>query len=237
MFSYYGSKSKIVHLYPKPKFGKIIEPFAGGASYSLKYYDHDILLVDKYEVVVKIWKWLQLCSKNDVLKLPKLKVGERLSSYTWDCEEARLLMGFVIAKGSFAPRDKAASGATSRRPNHINFTLGKIARNLEKIRHWEIRLGSYEDIANEEACYFVDPPYTHGGECYPHSNKKINYEHLSEWCKTRNGQVIVCENMAASWLPFYPMVDNYGVQKMTVEAIWSNYPHDYQQARQAEMFT
>ena len=29
MFSYYGSKSKIVHLYPTPKFDKIIEPFAG----------------------------------------------------------------------------------------------------------------------------------------------------------------------------------------------------------------
>lgn len=47
MFSYYGSKSKVVDLYPSPKFGKIIEPFAGSARYSLKYFDRDVLLVDK----------------------------------------------------------------------------------------------------------------------------------------------------------------------------------------------
>ena len=32
MFSYYGSKSKIVDYYPPPKHKKIIEPFAGSAS-------------------------------------------------------------------------------------------------------------------------------------------------------------------------------------------------------------
>ena len=52
MFSYYGSKSKVVDLYPRPKFDKIIEPFAGSARYALKYFDRDVLLVDKYEVIV-----------------------------------------------------------------------------------------------------------------------------------------------------------------------------------------
>jgi site-specific DNA-adenine methylase len=35
MFSYYGSKSKIVKYYPCPAHDKIIEPFAGSARYSL----------------------------------------------------------------------------------------------------------------------------------------------------------------------------------------------------------
>ena len=59
MFSYYGSKSKIVDYYPPPKHKRIIEPFAGSARYSLKYWQNDVLLVDKYEVVVNLWKWLQ----------------------------------------------------------------------------------------------------------------------------------------------------------------------------------
>jgi len=54
MFNYYGSKSKIIHLYPKPIFNKIIEPFAGSARYALKYFDREVLLVDKYEAVVRI---------------------------------------------------------------------------------------------------------------------------------------------------------------------------------------
>ena len=32
MFSYYGSKSKIVGYYPKPEHNKIIEPFAGSGT-------------------------------------------------------------------------------------------------------------------------------------------------------------------------------------------------------------
>jgi len=234
MLPYYGSKSSIVHLYPSPRFGKIIEPFAGGASYSLKYFNRDVLLVDKYEPIIKIWRWLQLCSKGDILKLPRLKEGERLSSYNFDCEEARLLMGFIIAKGVTSPRDKVSPFATSRK-NHINFTLKRIANYLERIRHWEIRLGSYEDIPNEPASWFIDPPYKHGGEAYIESNKAIDYPALAKWSQEREGQIIVCENTRADWLPFSPMVKNRGVRKTTTEAIWSNYPHNFA-ARQASLF-
>ena len=78
MFSYYGSKSKIVNYCPPPKHKRIIEPFAGSARYSLKYWQNDVLLVDKYEVVVNLSKWLQKCEPNDILKLPKLKQGDIL---------------------------------------------------------------------------------------------------------------------------------------------------------------
>jgi hypothetical protein len=58
MFSYYGSKSKIVDYYPPPKYKRIIEPFAGSARYSLKYWQNDVLLVDKYPVIVEVWNYL-----------------------------------------------------------------------------------------------------------------------------------------------------------------------------------
>ena len=73
MFSYYGSKSKIVNLYPPPKYSKIIEPFAGSARYSLKYFDRDILLIEKYEPLVKLWKWLQIATEKDIDNLPILE--------------------------------------------------------------------------------------------------------------------------------------------------------------------
>lgn len=69
MWSYYGSKSKVINLYPPPKFGKVIEPFAGSARYALKYFDRDVLLVDKHDAIVKIWKWLQVCSKDGVFSI------------------------------------------------------------------------------------------------------------------------------------------------------------------------
>lgn len=223
MFSYYGSKSKIVNLYPPPKYSKIIEPFAGTARYSLKYFDRDILLVDKYDVIVKIWKWLQVCSKDDILKLPRLKEAERLSDYKFDCEEQRLLMGFLVSKAQTTPADKATRRATTYRPNNINFQLKFIANNLFKIKHWEIRLGDYAEIENQEAVWFIDPPYQVGGGAYVKNNKGWDYSKLALWCLERKGQVIVCENTNADWLPFLPMKKMRGTHKSTTEAIWSNF--------------
>ncbi len=42
MFSYYGSKSKIVKHYPPPEYDTIIEPFAGSARYALMYYNKNV---------------------------------------------------------------------------------------------------------------------------------------------------------------------------------------------------
>lgn len=95
MWSYYGSKTNLVNLYPRPRFNKIIEPFAGSARYALKYWDRDVLLIDKYDVIINIWKWLQQCSPKDVLGLPKLGPGQKFDDFTFDCIEARNLCSFV----------------------------------------------------------------------------------------------------------------------------------------------
>lgn len=108
MFSYYGSKSRVVKFYPKPKYDRIIEPFAGSARYSLLYYDRDVTIVDKYEVVVKIWKWLQLCSPNDILSLPDLTTGMVLSDCNL-CEEERLFLGMCAGIASTSPRNKIST--------------------------------------------------------------------------------------------------------------------------------
>src|SRR3990167_9750884 len=103
MFSYYGSKSKIVDCYPKPKHRKIIEPFAGSARYSLKYFDREVLLVDKYEVIVRIWKYLQQCSVGDIKKLPEPTVGQKINRDDFDCIEQAWLMGFLVQQGVSSP--------------------------------------------------------------------------------------------------------------------------------------
>jgi 16S rRNA G966 N2-methylase RsmD len=227
MFSYYGSKSKIVDLYPKPKHDKIIEPFAGSARYSLKYFDRDVLLVDKYEVIVKIWHYLQQASPADILGLPNVANGQSLNVFNLSKEE-NYLIGFCINGGSAQPKKTAKDFSTWNEQKHI------IAKSLYKIKHWKIELGSYEDIPNQPAAWFIDPPYQYGGEWYVKSNKTINYQELGEWCQSRSGQVIVCENTKADWLPFYAMRELTGQMYKTVEAIWSNLPHDFM-ARQPEL--
>lgn len=235
MWSYYGAKTNIVHLYPPPKYGKIIEPFAGTARYSLKYWDREVLLVDKYDVIIKIWKWLQQCSAGDVLKLPRIKMGESLDDYEFDCEEAKLLLGFLIKKAVQRPAVKPTAWAIVHRPNYTNFSLLRIAANLHKIRHWDIRLGSYEELENETATWFIDPPYQFGGHAYVKNNKKIDFKLLREWCEERNGQVIICENDKADWMPFIPLSKQSGCTGEQYEVFWTNQPTSYG-VKQPELF-
>lgn len=223
MWSYYGSKTQLAHLYPPPKYGKIIEPFAGSARYALRYFDRDVLLVDKYEPVARLWKWLQQCSEKDVLETPLFKFGENIQDYPYDCEERYYLVAFLHSFGSHSVRNNSTPRIRER-PNSPKFTRDKIAASLYKIRHWEIRHGSYESIENEEATWFIDPPYFVGGHSYPCSNKKIDYQHLGKWSMERSGQVIVCENMKADWLPFKPMTSQFTLRGEYHEAIWSNLP-------------
>jgi site-specific DNA-adenine methylase len=229
MFSYYGSKSKIVNYYPPPKYGKIIEPFAGSARYALKYFDRDVLLVDKYEVVIKIWKWLQQCSKDDILKLPKLEQGLDLRTLNLS-EQELLFLGMLAGTASFSPRFKVSPFSAEKNGRQNEYKI--IANHLHKIKHWEIRLGCYQDLPNKEATWFVDPPYQFGGKAYV--KNKIDFTSLSEWCRERNGQTIVCENTKADWLPFKPVTKTQGAGNTnTVEAIWSNHKTNYDNIQQS----
>lgn len=229
MFSYYGSKSKVVDYYPPPKHNRIIEPFAGSARYSLKYWQNDVLLVDKYPVIVDIWNYLKSAREQDILKLPKLKVGDDVRNFGCSREEM-LLLGFSCQAGVSTPNYK-----TSRLGEQNSKTfLTNIASNLYKIRHWEIKLASYEELNNEEATWFIDPPYQFGGHKYKMSNKSIDFQKLAEWCMSRSGQVIVCENTKADWLPFLPVVNLVGTVKIkTMEAIWSNHETNYDYIQQS----
>jgi site-specific DNA-adenine methylase len=232
MFSYYGSKSKVVHLYPSPKYGRIIEPFAGSARYSLKYFDRDVLLVDKYEVIADVWRYLQQASEKDILSLPDVNKGDDIRTMGLD-DGAKKLIGFCINGGSIEPKNIGTDNV-ERNFNSWNKDKPRIAKELHKIRHWKIMHGDYRDLVNETATWFIDPPYQYGGEHYKISNSQIDFDALEAWCKSRKGQAIVCENTKADWLPFYPMHELYGQAQKTVEAIWSNLPHDFQ-ARQEVM--
>lgn len=215
--------------YPAPKHNKIIEPFAGSARYSLKYWQNDILLVDKYPVIVDVWNYLKNASEADILGLPKIEKHQRVSDFNLSKEES-LFMGFCVVSAAAAPQDKPATFEGIPLNRNV---LKHTAANLYKIRHWEIKIGSYNELENVESTWFIDPPYQFGGEHYKISNKNLDFTKLAEWCKTRQGQVIVCENTKATWLPFKPMKEMQGSIHKTTEAIWSNEitNYDFQQIK------
>ena len=99
-----------------------------------------------------------------------------------------------------------------------------IAQTASRIKHWRVTNASYESVANTPATWFVDPPYAgKAGRRYPHH--AVDFPALAEWCRERDGQVMVCENSdSPAWLSFTPFRECVGAQgrKRTMEVWWSN---------------
>lgn len=91
----------------------------------------------------------------------------------------------------------------------------RIVDTAPLVRDWPIYCGDYTDAPDIEATWFIDPPYMRGmsasgkrrrgGDIYgKFALDDKDYERLAEWILTRRGQVIVCEQNSADWLPFVP---------------------------------
>lgn len=209
MFSYFGGKMGIIHLYPKPLYNKIIEPFCGSAAYACRYgLTRDVHINDLNPVIYEIWKWIQQATKADVRTLPVLKKGEDLRDYKQLSQPEQYLLGFAVGVGRAAPGytcTSFSSGGFNKRTG-IKGTgeflklKTRLLKIVGKINHWKITNLEYAEIKNESASWFIDPPYFEAGVVYTYS--ELDFQALGKWCQERNGQVVVCEGSEANWLPF-----------------------------------
>ena len=215
MFSYYGTKTKIVKKYPKPSFDSIIEPFAGAAQYSLLYFEKDVTLYETYERVYNVWRFLQQSSPQDILSLPDIEPKKQMR-HEYLSEPENDFISFCGNRGTPTPHKTAGSYANI---DKWWVTRRKwVSENLYRIKHWNIILGDGMSAENRTATWFVDPPYQFGGERYVHS--KVDFQLLGKWCNERRGEVIVCENEKATWMNFVPLTTQYSQKKKTYEVIY-----------------
>lgn len=220
--SFYGGKWRIAPYYPAPKYNRIIESFAGSAGYAVTYAQCEVTLVEIDPVIAGLWGYLIHVSEKEILALP-IDVIEDVRSLNV-CQEAKSLIGFWINKGSNAPKNIPTLWAANfGKENSVwGVTIRqRIANQLEYIRHWKVLNASFDSVDNECATWFIDPPYNNRvGRHYKH--KFFEYDRLSAWCKERKGQVIVCENEGADWLPFISFRDTKNqIGTQSKEVIWT----------------
>jgi site-specific DNA-adenine methylase len=229
LFSYYGGKSKLAHLYPKPKHDLIIEPFCGGASYALLYRDREVLINDLDDKTFAIWKYLL---RNDALDIwyqnvhlpiiAGIKISEIISS---TCDKGLIYLLQAESnqgtQGARGVRDQV----TKRGSKFFDRLIKKMEFFLPQIKHWQLTHTSYENIPNQKATWFVDPPYSNlAGSSYRCALDKFDFAYLHEWVRHIQGQVITCENDGATWDDFVPLRTRLGFKS------------DYQKSNAMEMF-
>ncbi len=227
MFSYYGSKSKVLKNYPEPIHDTIIEPFAGSAQYSYKYWQKNVILVEKFKKVYDVWDWLiNEATPSYIMSLPLFAPYERVEH---ENPVVRDLMCFESNRGQAGSAHTAGKFNRWYGKNGNGAGRKRMADNVHKIKHWKIIHGNCSLAPDIEATWFIDPPYDNkAGTYYKHNCLGINYDELGDWCKSRRGQVMVCEDLGASWLDFRFLAMAQG-QKLgknpkdiSVEAIWTN---------------
>lgn len=220
---YYGSKWRIAPRYPKPRHRTIIEPFAGAAGYSLRYPDHDVILVEKYHVIAEIWRWLIAATPDEVRAIPCVDAVADLPARVPD--GARWLVGMCL--GLSATRPQAVIASVLQRPGRgaiEGWTVRmreRVAGQVGAIKHWQVIEGDYALAPDIEATWFVDPPYRgKAGRRFVHTSSKLDYANLATWCRSRRGQTLVCEASGANWLPFSGFGTTRGTGGDCSEAIW-----------------
>jgi site-specific DNA-adenine methylase len=212
VFYYYGGKRRLAKRYPVPQHDVIIEPFAGSAAYALRHLDpatrgravKRVILVEKDPRVCETWDRLLSMDPADLTNYPIPKAGERTGDF--------LLM--TSACSNRIARTESMI-VTTRMPVVIERMFRQIAAVLPHAKgRIEVIQGDYTKAPDEEATWFIDPPYWVNGRGASPSQSQgkgyaagcdsssMDYPELAAWCKARKGQVIVCEQSGATWLPF-----------------------------------
>lgn len=235
LFSYFGGKFRAAAKYPAPKHAILVEPFAGAAGYASLYPDRHVALFDLDEAIVGIWSYLIHASGAEIRALPMIGHDQSVDDFAIP-QEARWLIGFWLNAAPAAPCKKPSAWMKQTGPgqkrHHARGAFwspenrDRIAAEVEKIRHWKVFQASFAQIPNGDATWFVDPPYQKAGKSYRHSSKAIDFVALGEWCKERDGQVMVCENDGATWLDFRHFQDQkamsgVGRSGVSKEVIWT----------------
>jgi hypothetical protein len=201
----------------------IVEPFAGAAGYSLHYPFHRIKLYDQNELVCAVWDYLIHADPEEIRRLP-INI-EHLDDHNLTLVQ-KWLIGYWMNKAGDSPSRRPSQWMVRYPDTSLYWGEGvreRIAQQVPCIRHWTIEQMGYENIPDIEATWFVDEPYNNkAGDYYKYGRQGIDYQQLAGWCRSRKGQVIVCESGGAEWLDFRAFRIANGQRKQSAEVIWTN---------------
>jgi hypothetical protein len=172
-FKYQGRKTSFVDAYPAPRYPLIIEPFAGSASYAVRWCDRAAKLFDVDDDVATLWHWILAgCPSTDFRALELHRCASLVSTTVT----------------SFKPSAEIA--------RYLN-RAQRLARVVAG--RWSFEQATYQTAPDVEATWFIDPPYQKTADQYRAG--ALDYAELWRWCSTRKGQVILCEAADNDWIP------------------------------------
>lgn len=205
LFKWFGSKWLSSRLLPKPKFG-IVEPFAGGAGYSLRYSDKQVTIWDDDPNLQVLWAWLiGEATEPTIREIPiDVPEGTDIRSLGLSTGQAMLMKHWQRTNNvgdcwTVSPWGNKPGQWTAN-------TRARVASEVGAIKHWRFQRPNWEA---ESTTFFIDPPYLYNYR-YRSSHVDFLFDTLASYVHAipKTSQVIVCEavcsktNRVPNYLPF-----------------------------------
>lgn len=213
LFKWFGSKWQAAKRYPAPEHDHVIEPYAGGAGYSLNHCDRKVCIWDDDPLLQELWHWL-ICeaTASDVLDIP---VGLPAGTIIPDVGMSR---GQDLLLKNWQRTNNVGNCWTVSSWGHLpgqwtEHTRSRVAEEIYAIKHWQLsRALKYSPWSIAQAAtWFVDPPYFYNYR-YSRTLPAFDFDELAARVRgiPKNSLVIVCEaackktRAIPNYLPFEP---------------------------------
>lgn len=208
LFKWFGSKWLAAPHYPEPECGTIVEPFAGGAGYSLRYSHKQVHIAEVNPHIFMLWKWLiEEATPDLILSIPlDVPIGTDIRSLGMSLGQSLLLKSWQRTNNVGNCWTISAWG--SKPGQWTANTRARVAYEHAAIRHWRIHKCGISLMRSHpfESTWFVDPPYLYNYQYK--AALPCSYDDLGTLVAGLPGQVIACEAVctktqsAPSYLPF-----------------------------------
>ncbi len=247
LFKWFGSKWSLAKRLPLPECDTIIEPFAGGAGYSLRHHEHFVTIAETDKHIHALWRWLiDDATESLIREIPiNLTEGADIRTFGLSAGQATLVKSWQRTNNigdcwTVSPWGNKPGQWTAN-------TRARVSEEVAAIKHWRLAYDGFRLL--EEGCemearasaatWLIDPPY------------EFNYQYRQDFDHTRlhhlarrlPGQIIACEarepktGRMPEWLPFRDFTRSItsrrakGNHTHSSELIWTQSVKEYDLAK------
>lgn len=227
LFKWFGSKWQSAKRYPPPEHDRIIEPYAGGAGYSLNYCDRQVTIWDEDINVAFLWSWIITVATSE--QVQEIPIG--LAQGT-DIRTIGLSYGQMLLLKHWQRTNNVGDCWTVSPWGHLPGqwtanTRARVAEEVHAVKHWLLDSGLHTDgwANSEPATWMIDPPYLYNYR-YSRALPEFDFSALARNVRSiqEGSLVIVCEAACKktghipSYLPFCPSHESVTSRRKTSQS-------------------
>lgn len=227
LFKWFGSKWLSAKTLPVPAHSRIVEPFGGGAGYSLRHADHDVLICENDPHLAKLWPWLIGEATEAAIREIPIGTPEGTDIRTLGLSDGQALLLKTWQRTNNVGDCWTISPWGNKPGQWTANTRARVAEEVHAIKHWQFEtdgmrvLRSAIELGAESSTWLIDPMYRYN---YQYRNKSgHDYAELGTIAQSLPGQVVVCEAVCPktgaipNWLPFTHFGDRITSRRKATE--------------------